>query len=87
MPVLQFETALVLASSAAFSALIFSRQRPTNTEIELPKPYQRFSVDSVEQLEGLRDPFDVTVPEDIVDGEPIDGDKFWAGVRNFHLFS
>lgn len=31
-------------------------------------------------LESRPDPFDVTLPEDIIDGEPIDEDSFWANV-------
>ena len=33
------------------------------------------------------DPFDVTKPEDIIDGYPIDEDGFWKRVSNRYLFS
>lgn len=31
-------------------------------------------------LESRPDPFDVTLPEDIIDGEPIDEASFWINV-------
>lgn len=31
-------------------------------------------------LESRPDPFDVTLPEDIIDGEPIDEASFWVNV-------
>ena len=37
----------------------------------------------VEGEEGLlRDPFDVTEPEDLVDGQPVDEERFWNRVRS-----
>ena len=37
----------------------------------------------VEGEEGLsRDPFDVTEPEDLVDGQPVDEEQFWNRVRS-----
>jgi len=32
-------------------------------------------------LESRRDPFDVTSPEDIVDGEPVDETSFWLNMK------
>jgi hypothetical protein len=44
--------------------------------------------DEQELLTGVRDPFDIIKPEDVVDGEPVNEREFWRNVREteFLLF-
>lgn len=78
MPRFQFEISVALTISALGSILVFYLTRAQEGKIHLPA----YSEDS-ESEDGLRghDPFDVTTPEDIIDGYPIDIDAFWAKVR------
>ena len=73
MPVYQLHVAVALAVTLVVSLvayLAYGIQEKTT----LPT--------YVEGEEGLsRDPFDVTKPEDFVDGTPIDEDGFWKRVR------
>ena len=55
--------------------LAFSK--PTEGKVQLPQ----FVRD-----EAFQDPFDVTKPEDIVDGEPVGEDAFWARVSAMQWF-
>ena len=76
MPIFQLPVAVTLASSALLSLAIrgLSASKWDNGNIALP-------VTLDDPLEPRSDPFDVTLPEDIIDGEPIDETSFWLNVR------
>lgn len=74
MPLYQLQIASTLIITALGSSVVFYLNRPTEGKIQLP-----LHSDS----NGTDDAFDVTKPEDIIDGYPIDGEGFWAQVRNF----
>ncbi|KAF7795628.1 hypothetical protein EIP86_006793 [Pleurotus ostreatoroseus] len=77
MPLFQVQVAIVLVACEVFSALLLIAVKPDEGKVKLPQ---------VVEDESLQDPFDVTKPEDIVDGEPVDEDKFWARMRLRKLF-
>ncbi|KAI0683866.1 ATP-binding cassette transporter [Cytidiella melzeri] len=72
MPQLQLPFAVVLAVSGLLSAGWLAISRPTEGKVQLPE----FLAEG-----ASRDPFDVTKPEDIVDGEPVNPVSFWARMR------
>jgi hypothetical protein len=72
MPLFQLPVAVTLASSALLSLAVRASKWG---KIALP-------VTLNDPLEPRRDPFDVTSPEDIIDGEPIDETSFWLKVRH-----
>lgn len=74
MPLYQLHVAIALIISAGCSFLIHLTTGPTEGKIKLPT----FIQDGEEQLEN--DPFDVAKPEDIIDGEPLNENAFWAKV-------
>lgn len=76
MPRYQLQIAVVLALSAVGSLLVFYFTRTKEGKIQLPT-----HVDESEETFYGPDPFDVTKPEDIIDGYPIDADAFWTRVR------
>lgn len=67
----QFPASILLAASATISATVNLSTSRKGGGIKL------------EELECDRedDPFDVTTPEDISPGEPIDSPRFWSRVR------
>lgn len=75
MPLFQLPVAVTLASSAFLSLTFRGLSASKRGGIALP-------VTSDSSLEPRRDPFDVTSPEDIVDGEPVDETTFWINVRS-----
>ncbi|KZT70050.1 P-loop containing nucleoside triphosphate hydrolase protein [Daedalea quercina L-15889] len=77
MPQYQLEVAIVLAASAVCSLSVFLLSQPKQGKIHLPE-------EAEEELE--RDPFDVTKPEDFVDGTPVNGEAFWHTMRLRKLF-
>ncbi len=77
MPRSQFQVAIALVACEVLSALLLVVVKPDEGKIKLP----------VVQDDPLEDPFDVTKPEDVVDGEPVDEVKFWARVRTRILWS
>ncbi|ETW77907.1 ABC transporter [Heterobasidion irregulare TC 32-1] len=74
MPRFQLPVAVALAASALASAALFALAAPKEGQIQLPLHADR-------EREHERDPFDVTVPDDVVDGDPIDEPAFWARTR------
>ncbi len=73
MPQYQLLVSVVLVATALCSASLLFLARPSpEGKIKLPE----FIQDG-----ALQDPFDVTKPEDVIDGEPIDEADFWARVR------
>ncbi|KAI0720942.1 ATP-binding cassette transporter [Cerioporus squamosus] len=74
----QLHVAISLAAGLVTSIAVLCLAGPRKTTIELPT-----SVDGNSSL--LRDPFDVTKPDDLVDGIPIDADGFWSRVRRRKL--
>ena len=75
MPLFQLPVAVTIASSALLSLAVRSLSASKRGKIALP-------VTLNDPLEPRRDPFDVTSPEDIVDGEPVDETSFWLNVRS-----
>jgi hypothetical protein len=75
MPLFQLHVAVTLASSAFLSVAFRSFSASKPGKIALP-------ITSESPLEPQHDPFDVTTPEDIIDGEPVDETSFWANVRS-----
>ncbi|KAJ7691594.1 P-loop containing nucleoside triphosphate hydrolase protein [Mycena rosella] len=73
MPLYQLEIAVGLAVTAFFSAAFLFLNRPTEGKIQLPIH------------DDGEDPFDVTKPEDVVDGYPIEEVAFWAKLRKLIL--
>lgn len=74
MPRFQLPAAGILASSVFASLITFYLTRSREGKIQLPT-----SVDGSEEDLGP-DPFDVTTPEDIIDGYPIQAEAFWRRV-------
>jgi hypothetical protein len=76
MPQYQLEVAILLGASVACSVVIFYLTQPKEGQISL----------SVENDDGYEhgtqsDPFDVTKPEDRMDGYALDEHSFWVKVR------
>lgn len=71
MPDYQLPASAALAATAAISATVNLLTSRKEGKIKLKGP------------EGEReyDPFNVTTPEDVAPGEPIDGPQFWSQVR------
>ena len=83
MPEFQLPIAGVLAASTLGSSLVFYLTRSTEGKVQLPRGPIRVEVgDEV----PIHDAFDVTRPEDIVDGYPVDEDKFWLRVCRYNHF-
>jgi hypothetical protein len=76
MPSFQLPVAVTLASCALLSLAVRGISALKWGKIALP-------VTLNDPLEPQRDPFDVTSPEDIIDGEPIDETGFWLNVCPF----
>ncbi|KAF9225872.1 multidrug resistance-associated ABC transporter [Gyrodon lividus] len=78
MPQYQLPIAVILAATAVGSVVLLYLTRPQEAKIQLPT--------HGEQDESLVcDPFDVTRPEDVVDGSPINEETFWDKVRLWKL--
>jgi hypothetical protein len=75
MPLFQLPVAATLAGSAVLSLAYRGLSASKHGKIALP-------LTSESQLEPRHDPFDVTSPEDIIDGEPVDETRFWLNVRS-----
>lgn len=68
-----------LTASAACSLLILYLRRPKEGNIQLPGHIRHIAGSNEPYHEN--DPFDVTKPEDTIDGYPIGEEAFWARVR------
>jgi hypothetical protein len=75
MPPFQLPVAVALATGAILSLAVRGLSASKRGKIALP-------VTSDAPLEPQHDPFDVTSPEDITDGEPVDETSFWLNVRS-----
>lgn len=74
MPEFQLPVAASLVASAVCSLALYSLADTSQGKVRLSH-----------DVDGeLKDPFDVTKPEDLVDGEPINEEAFWAQVSNIH---
>jgi hypothetical protein len=69
----QLEVAIALTVGAAASLVVFYFTRPKEGKIKLPT--------HTDDQEHEHDPFDVTTPEDVVEGYPLQEEAFWAQVR------
>ena len=74
MPHYQLPIAVALVVSAVTSLLTFYLTRTREGKIQLP------AHTAVEDEQNERDVFDVTRPEDVTDGYPIDAEGFWKRV-------
>jgi hypothetical protein len=70
MPRYQLSVAIALAVAAACSVGLILFARTQERKIQLPL--------TGEEVDD--DPFDVSSPEDVVDGYPVEENKFWAQV-------
>jgi len=72
----QLEIAVALFASVLGSLIVSYFTRPQDGKIRLP-------IHAGESLgtSDSRDPLDVTTPDDIIDGYPIDEEKFWEQAR------
>ncbi|KAH8986771.1 ATP-binding cassette transporter [Lactarius hatsudake] len=70
----QLPVAVTLAGAGLLSIVFRGLSASEQGKITLP-----ITLDS--PLESRHDPFDVTSPEDIIDGEPIDEASFWANTK------
>jgi hypothetical protein len=70
MPAHQLPVAITLLVLAVCSFLEFNFS---------PSQYGKIKLHGDDEVSSP-DPFDVTTPEDIVDGEPLDGQEFWRRV-------
>lgn len=71
----QLPVAVTLAGTGLFSLALRGLSASVRGKVALPIP-------SDGPLESRPDPFDVTLPEDIIDGEPIDEASFWVNVSS-----
>ena len=71
----QLPVAVTLAGTGLLSLAFRGLSASERGKIALP-----ITLDA--PLESRPDPFDVTSPEDIIDGEPIDEASFWANVSS-----
>ncbi|KAJ7477234.1 multidrug resistance-associated ABC transporter [Mycena galericulata] len=79
MTVYQLDISIALAITALGSLALLALNNPTHGNIKLPVYDERHNpYDS--------DPFDVTKPEDLVDGYPINGDEYWARMKRRKIF-
>ena len=74
MPLYQLPVSIVLFTAAFVSFVIHIFSNPHEGKIKLPT----FLQDTDDA--PLKDPFDVTKAEDVIDGEPIDEEAFWSRV-------
>ena len=74
----QSEIAVALALSAFGSLATFCLTRPRKGKIQLP-----VHADGSLDATSNRDPFDVTTPDDVIDGYPVDEEAFWKEVCLF----
>ncbi|CAA7268235.1 unnamed protein product [Cyclocybe aegerita] len=80
MPRFQLPIAVALSVSALGSLVALYLTRNVEGKIQLP-------LHDNEDDEHLKhDPFDVTTIEDVTDGYPIDGERFWARMRWRKIF-
>ncbi|OAX31449.1 hypothetical protein K503DRAFT_860742, partial [Rhizopogon vinicolor AM-OR11-026] len=80
MPPYQFLLAEVLVGTTILSSFTLFFTGSQQQKIHLPTVQDASLADDVDQ-----DPYNVTKPEDFIDGEPIDEDAFWAKMRNRKL--
>ena len=74
MPRFQLPVVVVLVVAASFSLSVFYFTQPSKGKIKLPIHTED------DDEPHLPDPFDVTKPEDLIDGYPIDEQAFWVRV-------
>ncbi|KAJ7122930.1 multidrug resistance-associated ABC transporter [Mycena epipterygia] len=75
---LEISIALAIVAGGSFALLAKHHHQPQG-KIHLP-------VHSELHSHHDRDPFDVTEPEDLVDGYPIEGSKFWTRMKYRKIF-
>lgn len=78
MPRYQLALAAFLLGTALISAVVIYLYQPTTGKIAL---YHDDDEALEPELAGEKDPFDVTKPEDIIDGTPLDEPAFWQQMR------
>ncbi|KAF8888602.1 hypothetical protein BD779DRAFT_451345 [Infundibulicybe gibba] len=77
----QLPIAITLVGLSIGSLITFYFTQPSHDKIRLPLHLN----DTTESLFATN-PFDVTTPEDIIDGSSIEAEKFWARMRRRKLF-
>lgn len=76
MPWFEFEISLVSVVLVLGSCVAFWITREKEGQVKLPT----YSGDLDTRHFGESDPFDVTKPEDVMDGYPLNGEGFWQRV-------
>ena len=80
MPQLQLTVSVFLVCCAILSGVtIFYQTRPADREVQLPINDDESS--GMGDESQSKDPFEVTMPEDVIDGYPIAEQEFWTRVR------
>ena len=75
MPQFQLEVAIALVVCAACSIVVAVVSPPADEEAKIKLPTH-----AGDEAFPQSDPFDVTKPEDLVDGTPVKPDVFWGQV-------
>lgn len=73
MQLYQLPVSIALLALAVFSALLLIVTRSKEGKIKLPE-------EDDDEGTSVHDPFDITTPEDLVDGEPVGALRFWKRV-------
>ncbi|KAF7343129.1 ATP-dependent bile acid permease [Mycena venus] len=84
MPRYQLEIAIALNVAAALSAFVFYLKRSTGKEGKIRLPLHGDAPHAHAESEEVYpdgDPFDVITPEDVLDGYPLQEEKFWAHMK------
>ena len=81
MPQLQLAATVFLVCCAIVSGVaIFYQGKAPDREIQLP--INNDEIPGLDDGTKSDDPFEVTTPEDVIDGYPVAERKFWVRVRN-----
>ncbi|EKM77362.1 hypothetical protein AGABI1DRAFT_130448 [Agaricus bisporus var. burnettii JB137-S8] len=83
MPRLEFEISVALVVSVVLSGIVLWITREKEGKVQLPTHVDDESLG--DGFLGGGDPFDVTKPEDVIDGYPIDEDEFWKKMQWWKL--
>ncbi|KAJ7826927.1 hypothetical protein B0H13DRAFT_2440066 [Mycena leptocephala] len=86
MPRYQLEIAIALDVSAALSALVLCLNRLRRREGKIRLPLHDTAPSEDSETYPDEDSFDITTAEDILNGYPLDEEKFWAQMRRRKIF-
>lgn len=84
MPTYLLRLSITTAVSVGLSAALRAWSLIQPPKDGLPTAYSPIT-ENEDQLEGVKDPFDIVEPEDTIDGDPLDEVEFWAKVGAFSV--